>query len=1169
MLIPEGQDISEFKRAEAALRQSEQRYANLAKAAPVGIFRTDADGNCLYVNDRWSQIAGMEPEQSLGTGWVEGLHPEDREMVAAEWYRTAQEKQPFRLEYRFQTSTGKVTWVFGQAVAETSSDGQVSGYIGTITDITERKQAEAALRASEARLKEAQQIAHMGSWELDLKTNILIWSDETYRIFEINPQQFGATYEAFLRAVHPDDRDLVNQAYSDSVKNRTPYDITHRLRMDDGRIKYVHERCQTFYDRGGSAIRSIGTVQDVTDQKQIEDALHYQLAQAQLGAQISTRFSNLASADLDAGIQETLQEIAEFAQMDASFMIQVSQRDPTLNITHEWLVPGLTPQRYSTQTLPFSVSPWMTSRIQSGEVICIPSIADLPAGVSIDRRYWQALGLRSLVAVPICCQHDEIVWIICASRLEQSYFESLISEQGECSFFRAIDLLKLAGEIFAHALQRRNTEAELHQHQHHLEDLVANRTAELQESETRFRMMADTAPVLIWVSDVDQRCIYFNQVWLTFTGRTMAQELDDGWAEGIHPEDLERYLETYAIAFEARHPFQMEYRLRRFDGEYRWLLDIGSPRFLPNGEFAGYIGSCVDITERKRMEQALCREKELAQVTLHSIGDAVITTDAFEQVEYVNPVAEQLTGWKATAARGQSLTEVFQIINEITRKPVPNPVERVLREGCATGLANHTVLISRQGVEYSIEDSAAPIRDRQGQIIGAVIVFHDVTQSRQLANQLSWQASHDALTGLVNRRQFEQELAETLQHVQQENQIHVLCYLDLDQFKVVNDTCGHIAGDELLRQVSRLLRGGIRSIDTLARLGGDEFGILLKRCPLKRAEIIADQLRKAIQNFRFLWQDRTFSIGVSIGIVSLDADNCILDEVLSAADAACYAAKDRGRNRFHVYQVDDSELVRQRGERQWSVFIKQALEDNRFCLYRQAIVRTTQSNDTQHIHYEILLRMIDEQGSLILPGAFIPAAERYDLMLDIDCWVVRTFLAHLERSRQLRLTTDEMGIDTLHLINLSGASVGDAQFLSFLKEQFARYAVSPQAIGFEITETAAIANLDQATHLIRELKQLGCHFALDDFGSGMSSFGYLKTLPVDYLKIDGKFIGDIVGDPATHAIVESINHVGHVMGLKTIAESVESLALRGQLDKIGVDYVQGYGIARPCPIVLS
>ncbi|MEG4913136.1 diguanylate cyclase domain-containing protein [Microcoleus sp. B7-D4] len=316
-----------------------------------------------------------------------------------------------------------------------------------------------------------------------------------------------------------------------------------------------------------------------------------------------------------------------------------------------------------------------------------------------------------------------------------------------------------------------------------------------------------------------------------------------------------------------------------------------------------------EMEERQRLEASLFAEKELAQVTLQSIGDAVITTNAQGNVRFFNPIAEQLTGWKAHEAKGLPLSTVFEIVNEVTRKPLENPIDKALLEKRIVGLANHTILIARDGTEYAIEHSAAPIRDCQGQIIGAVIVFHDVTESRNIARQLSWEANHDALTGLINRRGFEQRLIEAIASVQDSNQQHVLCYLDLDKFKVVNDTAGHIAGDELLRQITRLLQKGVRANDTLARLGGDEFGLLLTKCPLSKATQIAEKLKDIVHQFRFIWDSKTFIIGVSIGVVAINQDSPDLMEVMGAADAACYAAKGKGRNCVHVYRLDDGELI--------------------------------------------------------------------------------------------------------------------------------------------------------------------------------------------------------------------------------------------------------------------
>ncbi|MEG4959934.1 MULTISPECIES: EAL domain-containing protein [unclassified Microcoleus] len=566
-----------------------------------------------------------------------------------------------------------------------------------------------------------------------------------------------------------------------------------------------------------------------------------------------------------------------------------------------------------------------------------------------------------------------------------------------------------------------------------------------------------------------------------------------------------------------------------------------------------------EIEEHQRLENALFAEKELAQVTLQSIGDAVITTDAQGNIRYFNPVAERLTGWTSEETEGMPLSEVFIIVNEVTRKPAENPITKALSKGKIVGLANHTILIARDGTEYGIEDSAAPIRDRQGQIIGAVIVFHDVTESRYLAKRLYWEASHDALTGLINRRGFEQQLIEAIASVQVSNQQHALCYLDLDQFKVVNDTAGHIAGDELLRQITTLLQKGVRANDTLARLGGDEFGLLLTQCPLSQAAQIAEKLKNLVHQFRFIWNNKTFIIGVSIGVVAIDQTSQDLMLVLGAADAACYAAKAKGRNCVHVYSLDDDELIRQRGERLVVSKISRALETNHFRLYFQKIVSISSSPSVEH--YEILLRMLDENGEIVAPNEFIPAAERYGLITKIDCWVIETFFSNYHN-----LSGQQVLTDGLYTINISGASISNNQFMRFLIEQFPRYQIPPQSICFEITETAAIANFEQARYFMSELKKIGCRFALDDFGSGLSSFAYLINLPVDYLKIDGAFVKNISHNLISQAIVEGFNGIAHAMNLETIAEFVEDETILEKLREIGVDYAQGYGIGHPVPI---
>lgn len=569
-----------------------------------------------------------------------------------------------------------------------------------------------------------------------------------------------------------------------------------------------------------------------------------------------------------------------------------------------------------------------------------------------------------------------------------------------------------------------------------------------------------------------------------------------------------------------------------------------------------------DRIERLRQsERELFEAKERALVTLHSIGDGVITTDVHSRIEYLNPVAEELTGWANGEARGRDLSEVFQVRNEATRAPMESPVEKCLRENDVVSLSNHTLLIRRDGGEIPIEDSAAPIRDRGGAIIGAVLVFHDVSSARQMARQMAYQARHDSLTGLVNRREFERRLERAIHSAGAENRIHGLCYLDLDQFKIVNDTCGHFAGDELLRQLAALLRTRVRDTDTLARLGGDEFGVLLENCPFERTVHLATELRDLVRSYRFTWEDRSFEVGVSIGVVSVDAECTSIGTVLSAADVACYIAKDAGRNRIHVHEAGDQEHARRHGEMQWAARIGDAIANESFQLYVQRIQSLSSTATLRHV--ELLLRMVDSDGQIISPSMFIPAAERFQLMQQLDRWVVRSSL------RQIAELDQAVRETTLFGINISGQSIADPGFRDYVLDQVRAGPVAPESLCFEITETTAIANLRDAASFIAEIKTLGCRFALDDFGSGLSSFAYLKNLSVDYLKIDGAFVKDMTRSETDQAMVDAINHIGHVMGIQTVAEYVETPEILEAVRVAGVDYAQGYALHRPEPFTAA
>ena len=563
------------------------------------------------------------------------------------------------------------------------------------------------------------------------------------------------------------------------------------------------------------------------------------------------------------------------------------------------------------------------------------------------------------------------------------------------------------------------------------------------------------------------------------------------------------------------------------------------------------------LAQRHAFADALQLEKERAQITLQSIGDGVITTDVEGAIAYMNPAAEALTHWKAAQAVGLPLAALFNLLDENAQADGFSLIEHIL-SGQLSGSSEHAMLIQRlDGSTVSVTLVGSPIHTA-GKVSGTVLVLHDMTQERQYIANLSWQATHDALTGLANRREFEFRLEQALLNLTRQPGRHALMFLDLDQFKLVNDTCGHAAGDELLRHICALLQSGLREGDTLARLGGDEFGILLENCSPESSERIAEILRQTVQNLHFVWKGRPFVTTVSIGVVHVAQNPTTLESLLRAADMACYMAKEKGRNRVQLYHVDDSELSLRFGEMAWVQRLHMALEENRFCLYAQEIA-TLGHVETGGGHVEILLRLHDEAGRMILPNSFIPAAERYGLMTSLDRWVVENVFKIIAQC----IAQQHEAPMAMCAINLSGITIGDDDFLIFLRQQFVIHRIPPEMICFEITETSAISNLASAIKFINELKGLGCYFSLDDFCAGMSSFAYLKHLPVDFLKIDGSFVRDMLDDPINRAMVEVINHIGHVMGKRTIAEFVETPQIEQALLEIGVDYAQGYLIERP------
>ncbi|HHI76266.1 MAG TPA: EAL domain-containing protein [Gammaproteobacteria bacterium] len=564
-----------------------------------------------------------------------------------------------------------------------------------------------------------------------------------------------------------------------------------------------------------------------------------------------------------------------------------------------------------------------------------------------------------------------------------------------------------------------------------------------------------------------------------------------------------------------------------------------------------------DLTERKNAQESLHREKEFAQITLQSIQEAVITTDARGRVNSANRAACTLLRRDTGELMERPLGDLLRFSGLEHRRAMRHALRATLADGTSHELSGQPEIRFDNGDSIYVNGRIAPLRAADGTIIGSVVVLQDVTAEKRMREILSWQATHDDLTSLINRREFERRLQQLIEQRVGDTR-HVLLYLDLDQFKLINDNCGHDAGDHMLRQLTSRLGTRLRNTDTLARLGGDEFAALLPHCSVENGRRIAEDLRELVRNFRFEWNGRTFGVGVSIGLVCLDEQILSITDALTAADSACYIAKENGRDQVVIYRPSGDEEQRRREEMSQTALIREALEQDRFCLWAQPIMPIEPGADDWGI--EILVRMLDENGGTIAPGAFIPGAERYNLMSHIDRWVLRALCRHWQAQPRLFERLDKIAV------NLSGQSVANDEFLDFVIAQVEDNGLPWGRLCFEITETAAVSSIEKARHFIETLRERGARFALDDFGSGLSSFAYLKQLPVDYLKIDGAFVKDMEHDRIDAAMVRSIAEIGRAMQLRSIAEFVENERVVALLREARVDYAQGYGICRPMPL---
>ncbi len=924
-----------FLSTRVALRRSEEKFRETVDMLPQAVYEINLEGEVVFTNIAGRKLLGLEGELGNTRIRMPDLVVEsDRYRANLNVKELLEGKPNGPNEYTTLNLKGEQIPVLAYS-GLIREDGEVTGLRTLVIDISELKKTQQELKASETLLKEANKIARLGSWEKDMLSGTVIWSEETWNILGLNPAQHEPSSELFSSLVHPDDRENTHIALQELLNDKKPYDQVLRIILNDGSVKFLHERGHAFYDEDDRPVRTVGTLQDITERLLAEERL----------------------TDLGRIFDTSLNELYIFKSDSLNF-VQANQS-------------ALNNLGYSMEELK-QLTP-----------------AEINPNISMEQLEQNLQALRS-------------------------------------------------GEV-----EKLNYE-----------------TSHIRKDGT---------------------------------------------------------------------PYEVELHLQ----------------YLEHVKTSVFLAVAMDITERRKSENEL---RKLSQ-SVEASSTSVIITDFDGLIEYVNPNFTETTGYQRDEVIGKHIA--------ILRSgETPERVFEELWKSIRAGGVWKGELRDRKkdGSLFWARVSISGIKDVNGKITHFISNQEDVTHEYVLSEQLSYQASHDSLTGLVNRREFERRAERLLGSTRRDNSEHALCYMDLDQFKVVNDTCGHTAGDEMMRQIATLLQGVVRKRDTLARFGGDEFGVLMEHCSPDHAHRVASNLQKAIQDFQFSWEGHVFRIGVSIGLIAITDEFSNLSELLRRADLACYMAKDMGRNRIHVYHDDDSSVVQRHGEMQWVTRIYQALEKDRFVLFAQKIESLSATSGS---HYELLIRMKNDDGELIPPGAFLPAAERYSVIEQIDAWVIENTLRLLSESRHF---LEEMSFIS---INLSGQSMTRPDILDFIVMQLDRYSIPAEKICFEITETTAITNLSTASGVIKALKERGCRFALDDFGSGLSSFGYLKNLPVDYLKIDGMFVKDIVEDPIDHAMVKSINEIGQVMGMGTIAEFVENDEIKGMLREIGVNYAQGYGIAKP------
>ena len=1190
-------------------QESAERLELALRGANLGLWDLHVPSDTFVVNARERSLLGFSDDQELpqGPAWRELIHPDDRAVVdAAILPHLRGQTDGYGCEHRMRHRDGHYVWLSSQAmIVKRDAAGRPVRIVGTHLDITERKRVDAELHGATEQLRRSEDELRQVTDNLPV---LLSRFDRD--------QRFSMANKVYHDWLGIESASLLGRSLQDVYGERSYSAFRHHIEAALAGQSVVYERDMatlhglrrvevTLVPRrasDGSVEAVYALVSDVTERrdaelqrarserrlKSITDTLPALIAwvdRTQTYRFANARFKTQMGADPDTVIGQTMKRF-----LGADFHAQIEPAiEAALAGQHQKFERTGWKQNAETHFLVEYVPEFEADGAVAGFLVMVLDITErrrmelalaqseqrlraiadnLPAMIShfdrdlrytfanakvgdvfgcdaaglIGRSASEAYGERAAGAEP---------WMRRALAGEAVSFEVASWDRDQQpQFFEAsyVPDRDASGQVVGfYALtfevtRRKQAEAKLAASQR-----LLDRTGSI-------------AGVGGWELELETARLS----WTAQTRRI--HEVEDDFVPSV-TNAIDFYVDAGRAAIdravlagmEAGTPWDLVLPLRTAKDRPIWIRCTGEVVF-EEGRPVRMFGAFQDVTAHVDQERQLREQAELLQVTLKSIGDGVVTTDPHGVVQWMNPAAERMTGWTSERARGRPSAQVFHVIHADTRSPAPDPVALCLRTLGASGLPSRSVLVALDGREFAIEDSAAPIRDEFGIVRGAVLVFHDVSEQRRMNDQMEHRATHDELTGLVNRAEFETRLARVLAQAQDDGVGSALMFIDLDQFKLVNDSCGHAMGDKLLCQVSDLMRATVRNRDTLARLGGDEFGVLLEHCTVEQAQRVAQAICDRMDEFRFVHDGRRFRVGASIGLVPVDARWPTQEALCHAADTACYTAKEAGRNRVHVgFDSDDATRDRE-GETQWGSRLEDALDDGDFVLYAQRIERS-RAGPERGLHFEVLIRLREADGTIVEPGRFLPAAERFHMASRIDRWVVRRVFEWLVEA----VATSGDAIETV-AINLSGQSIGDRAFHRDVVQLLQEVPVDPRKVCFEVTETSAITNLADATAFIQSMRGLGMRIALDDFGAGASSFGYLKNLPVDYLKIDGQFIRNIERDPLDMAAVRCFHDVARTIGVQTVAEFVETPSIRTVLEGIGIDFLQGYLIHRPEPI---